>query len=256
LNIILCDKEGYAITNFKKNELNDKVGEETVLIDVGTDNNISKINAKNVLLNIIVDVENLNDKQKEKVIRNIIKIRNSCKRKNIKFGIELNDKIVIANFSNELTESYKNNEIFVALNVLLYDNIGEKYNYLYGKLCDYLDDKFYNNNLCEFRDNVCLAKRNNGAVMGCCHYYKNKYLGVFLPSKFVLCKYNKDGKCTIRCLQCKLFTCDELRKKGIKYTVNNVVLIKVFFNLLQKLIIRISIFTPQEQVVKRLLMTR
>lgn len=47
--------------------------------------------------------------------------------------------------------------------------------------------------------------------------------------------------------------CDEVNKKGYKFTVQNVLLIRYFFNFLQKIVIQTSVFQPKEEIMKKLL---
>ena len=56
-------------------------------------------------------------------------------------------------------------------------------------------------------------------------------------SKLVLCEYlNKENyTCDAKCLPCKLFTCDYLESKGIKFKIKDILLLNVFFNPIQKL---------------------
>ena len=86
----------------------------------------------------------------------------------------------------------------------------------------------------------------------CCliHEYKIKNL---LSSKNIpVCRYQQNKTCVADCLGCKLFACDEVHKKGYKYTYYNVALVRYFFNLGQKIIIRCSVFTHKDKILKRL----
>ena len=128
----------------------------------------------------------------------------------------------------------------------------ERYNYIYDTVCDYLDSYFYGKNLCDFKNNKCGEKQNTSSTIGCCHHFKNKWLGPF--SKLVPCEYlNTDNTCTAKCISCKLFTCDYLEKKGIKFKIKDILLLNVFFNPLQKYFIKYMVFTPKDIIMKRLM---
>ena len=66
------------------------------------------------------------------------------------------------------------------------------------------------------------------------------------------CIYQKNGVCTTANLGCKLFACDEVHKKGYNFTYYNVALVRYFFNLGQKIIIRCTLFSHKDKVLKRL----
>ena len=64
---------------------------------------------------------------------------------------------------------------------------------------------------------------------------------------------DKNKRCSIKCIGCKFFTCDYLRKKGINYKVNSIPYIKYFFNIRQKLICKYSFFTEKDIIINKLL---
>lgn len=125
-------------------------------------------------------------------------------------------------------------------------DIRERYSYIYDIVCDFLDEKFNNNNICDFKENRCISVRNNShckeSLNGCC-YGRNRGL----------CKNFKDGKCTIKSLSCKLFTCRYLKKNKVKFKVNNIPLLKYFFNNKQKYILDTSIFKDKKEIIELLL---
>ena len=130
-----------------------------------------------------------------------------------------------------------------ALNI---KDIRSRYSYIYDVVCDYLDNEFITNNKCEFIDNKCISVRCNShcpeSVNGCC-YGTNRGL----------CKNFVDGKCTIRSLSCKLFTCRYLRKQGVKYPINSFPLLKYFFNFKQKIVLDQSIFKDKDYIIDLLI---
>ena len=115
-----------------------------------------------------------------------------------------------------------------ALKSILLDNKIAMYEYIYDTVCDYLDSNFYGKNLCDFKDNKCGAKVNTTSNVGCCRHYKNRILGPF-NNKLIKCEYLQNYRCSAKCLPCKLFTCDYLEKKGIKFKIKDIFLLDTFF---------------------------
>ena len=125
-------------------------------------------------------------------------------------------------------------------------DLEKRYSYIYDIVCTYLDNEFKNKNLCCFENNRCISVRNNGhcreSLNGCCY-----------GTKRGLCKKFKDGRCTIKSISCKLFTCDYLEKKGIKFRIKDILLLDTFFNPIQKYYIKYMVFTPKEKILKKLM---
>lgn len=128
-------------------------------------------------------------------------------------------------------------------------DIKKRYSYIYDVVCNYLDNEFTINNLCDFENNKCISVRNKShcseSVNGCC-YGRNRGL----------CKHFKNNTCSIKSISCKLFTCRYLRKKGVKFKINDIVLLKYFFNFKQKLILNNSIFKDKKEIINLLLESR
>ena len=130
-----------------------------------------------------------------------------------------------------------------------------KYELIYNNVCAYLDSEF-EKNICDFVDNKCGEKRNTTSNVGCCRHYKNKKLGpLLLWDKLVVCEYLKNKKCDAQCISCKLYTCDYLRGKGIRFKMGDIDALKEF-NVIQKYIIKTSVFTPRHKIIRRLLFWR
>ena len=128
-----------------------------------------------------------------------------------------------------------------------------KYNYLYDEICEYLDSRVVMENVCGFKDDKCLAKKDTDVTMGCCHHFKNKRFGMLYEKSPVLCEYQKDKRCTAKCITCKMYMCDKLKKQGYSFTVNNVLLIKRYFNIFQKIVIISSFFETKGKIMKKIL---
>lgn len=140
------------------------------------------------------------------------------------------------------------------INIIEAKNLDDLYNRVYILACNHLDSYFYNKNLCEFENNKCGAKRETDCTNGCCRKFEHKG-GMMLPfNKLIPCEYlSETGRCTIKSIGCKLFTCDFLNKKGIKFRVKNVIALDTIFNPIQKLLLKLSIYKPQEITINKLL---
>ena len=146
------------------------------------------------------------------------------------------------NYLNDIDSKWKLYSV-IAANI---KNIEKRYNYIYDIVCDYLDNEFQEKNICQFRNNKCIGVTDGyhckESVNGCCYGRKRG-----------LCKNFNKGKCSIKSISCKLFTCRYLKKNKIKYHSDNIPLLKYFFNKRQKTIIEDSIFIDKEQIINMLL---
>lgn len=182
-------------------------------------------------------------------------IKKVCRKKK-KIGITRkgNSKIFLGYISNYNSNDKEEKQLIQGINAIFYNDIKKMYNYIYDAVCEYLDNEFYDKNLCEFKNNKCIEKKNTSSITGCCHHLEKKFLGPFrLNNKFVQCEYLKKGICTAKCISCKLFTCTSLRKKGIKFKINDFLLLDTFFGIYQKYIIKTTVFTPKEKIVEKLI---
>ena len=137
--------------------------------------------------------------------------------------------------------------------VLKISDTKERYSYLFELICDYLDNEFRKNNLCDF-DNCGLCKRRRALkeknpnketyLYGCCYSYINKRVCPFL---------NKDGSCTNRNIGCKLFTCHYLKKEGYSFNLNDIYLSKYFFTKKEKKYLDEHIYLTKEVVMDHLM---
>lgn len=195
-------------------------------------------------IKIIVDIDNLEKINKEileRDVKTLSKISKINKKINIVTNIDLNE--------NNINDNNLFNFI-VSLNVCKIKDKNKKLEYIYDSACKYLDLEFKNNNICGFKNDVCEANKNCNIKNGCCRQFSNKIFGLPIKNEFIECKYLKNKKCIANCLGCKLFCCDIIIKKGYKYTTNNVLLIKYYFNFIQKIIIKTKVFTPKEKILK------
>ena len=269
MNYIKLKDDNYVITDIDKNNLMKNSNRDNILTLAYYDKNDGKCiisgeqnyrkinrNVVNIIKNkkeIMLDIYVENEYFIEKAIKDIIKIGNICKKYNIQLGTSFENKILVANIAKYTNNEKIYREILNSLTAVLYKDKKGKYNYLYDTICDYLDNEFIKKKLCGFKNDKCKVKESSGVTMGCCYHCKNKRFGLLYTNKFQVCEYLKDKRCSAKCITCKLFTCDELEKEGVKYNTNNILLIKCFFNPLQKFIIISSHFTPKEKIMERLL---
>lgn len=204
---------------------------------------------KKVLL-LKIDFKELNKMKYKKVLKKLLLVRRIMKNR-IQFGIEKDEKKELGYIINYDNKDKKQSDFILGINAIFFDSTYKRYNYIYEIVCAYLDSYFYGKNLCDFHNNKCAEKRNTSSTIGCCRHFKHKWLGPF--SKLVECEHLKeDHTCGAKCISCKLFTCDYLEKKGIKFKIKEILLLDVFFNPLQKYFIKYMVFTPKEKILKRL----
>ena len=187
----------------------------------------------------------LEEKRINASVKQIVKLlkRNDINKKEIVIDTDLD-------LDKDEREDNKKLTLISALNACKISDKNERLEYIYMSACKYLDNEFRNKNICEFCNDVCLGKRKYNIKNGCCHEFK--FRNIFYCKNVKLCVYQKEKRCTADCLGCKLFVCDEVRKKGINYTYYNVALVKYFFNWFQKIIIRTSLFTHKDKILKKL----
>ena len=159
---------------------------------------------------------------------------------------------LIFNYNEEKEE---HRYFFDALKAILLDDKKKMYEYIYDTVCEILDNNFYGKNLCDFNDNKCGAKANTTCDTGCCRHYENRILGPFkFNNKLVQCEHLKNYRCSVQCLPCKLFTCDYLEKKGIKFRIKDIFLLDTFFNPFQKITLKFAVYTTKDIIIKRLIL--
>lgn len=204
-------------------------------------------------INYKINFDNLlyDEKNAKRIIKKLAKIRKKADffKKHLKIDIE-NKEIQDLHQIDDKYEFY----ICTAISAVQIDDKKERCNFLYDEICYFLDHVCISNNLCEFKDDKCFVKRNTNVTMGCCHHYPNKKLGIFYQKKMIQCEYLGDKGCTTKAIGCKLYMCPQVNKKGFRFTVYNVLLIRYFFNFIQKIIIISGIFDTKENIMKRLLM--
>ena len=159
----------------------------------------------------------------------------------------------IYNKTKHYLEKIKDNDIDNKLrtidSVLDITDKESRLDYLYDLICDYLDNEFKNKNICDFNCGICKKRqemiregiKKDIYVNGCCYSYLNNKKCTYLSD---------DGKCQIKNIGCKLFTCDFLHKQGYNYKLNDIYLAKYFFNFWQKYYIENETRKPKEEIIK------
>lgn len=166
-------------------------------------------------------------------------------RKLLKICDENNLKLVLKNNGKNITKK-DNKELYNIVKAINIKNINDRYNFIYDTVCDYIDEKYIKNNYCDFIDNVCVFFRNNSKIAhedGCC----------FSAARGGECINLKNHKCTIKSISCKLYSCEYLRNKKINFKIKDIPLLKYFFNLKQKYILKYSFFKPKSYVMYKLM---
>lgn len=205
-----------------------------------------------------IDFNNINKSEYKYILKKLFKIK---KKDDSKLGIKQNsDTEILLGFLDNYNENNDEQRDFInGLKAIFCNDWYDMYNYIYDTVCNFLDEQFYKKNLCDFKENKCTEKRctNSSSLTGCCNHYKHKFMSVLIPkNSLVPCEYLKNKQCDAKCISCKLFTCDTLRKKGIIFKIKDILLLDTFFNPYQKYIIKTSTFTPKKKIIKKLLMAK
>ena len=190
------------------------------------------------------------------IIKNLIRLRNFSKELNINLNIKLgNSKIYGIILKKETTFE---NDFITTLTALSEQTLEEIYRKIYDNVCNFLDYEFKKNNYCDFINNQCFANREKTSAhsaMGCCYSFKfsqNPFAKELL-NNIKQCQYLNCNKCSIKSISCKLFTCNSLQKKGIKYDTHKILLLDCFFNNKQHLILSKNFFKTKEEIISKLL---
>lgn len=121
----------------------------------------------------------------------------------------------------------------------------KRYKLIYDYMCDYLDE--ISHRVCDFKCDKCIANRLKKSVhdtCGCCYFRKEG-----------LCKYLVDKKCIRPNISCKLFMCEYIEKKYLKYKSlpKNYILLDFFFNKKQKSLLQRSFKIEKEILLTKLI---
>ncbi len=209
---------------------------------------INKMETENI--NIVLDIDNNFISSIDKFAKKIIKLKKHCINfNNLYFCFVISENI---NTDDNTIDNICN--IYHLIIALKKSSKKEMYEYIYDVCCDYLDYLFSKNNYCDFKNDKCIANRENKTCHldnGCCYHVT--FTKTLSFKNDGLCPYQKDKKCQIKCLPCKLFVCKHYRKMGVNYTPNNVFLLKHIFNKKQKLVLKYNIYTDKDLIIEKLL---
>lgn len=222
-----------------------------------------KFNTSNCFTSNILDISKKELKKAYTIKSLNINIDFSMSKGDFKKFIKRTNKIIKkVNKSNVQLTFYiynyneKNHDFMKVIEAICITNIIKRYNFIYEEVYYFLENEFIKKNLCGFKNDKCKEKINTISNVGCCRHYKNKVIGPLgLKNKLVVCEYLKNKKCSARCISCKLYTCDYLKNKGIKFRIKDILLLDIFFNPIQKYILKYSVFTPKKKIIKKLLKT-
>lgn len=155
------------------------------------------------------------------------------KIRNHKYKVLYNNKL----YDKEIKDNKEIRQISLLVEACNIKNRKERLTFIYDKACDILDDDFYGCNLCEFKNNQCFVNRMHGnSLDGCCRSRDNKSA----------CKYLVKHKCTNRNLTCKIHICSYMSKKGYKYKLNDIYMIKYLYSWKQKLFCYFNLFISRK----------
>lgn len=210
---------------------------------------------KSLTHNLIILINPNNNYNYSKfIIKNLIILFNlaSSINKNLTFNY-FNSSIICSIFDNN---SIYFNDIINCITAILIKTDSKKYEFIYDTVCDYLDRQFHDCNLCDFKNDQCVANRAKKTAhdfMGCCYSFNYaKLLDFRLLKDVKLCQYMQNRTCATKNITCKLFTCKFLKEKNIKFYTHKILLLDCFFNKKQHDIIQSNFFRTREEILQKL----
>ena len=134
----------------------------------------------------------------------------------------------------------------------------QRYEYVYDALCDFLDNRFRENNYCDFVDSKCAAMRKYAGPkedfdtnVGCCISFD--WVGRRAVHNHKTCKHLVNKTCDTKCLACKFYTCDYLRDKGVVFDMSEFPEVMKVFNKKQITVLIVNLFHSKEDIIDRLI---
>ena len=179
-----------------------------------------------------IELQKKNCKQVIKFYHRCVKAIKFIKRKKYIFD----GKFYLKNLENK-----KNNNDYMLLSLLdIKFNVPffKKIDAAYYCACDYLDLENSTNNMCDFKDNLCVKHRETGQTKktGCC------------PS---FCKLTKPCACTEKNLSCKIFMCDYLTNSGYYFSPYFIPALRLHFTFLERFVSFGTLCRTAEKSIKR-----
>lgn len=241
-NIILLDTTNDSKKIISHYHLNDKLK----IINISKQQkNYKKIKKHNILFLINKDT---NITQYKNILNILIK-------SNTHIGIQLENKTLLGFVTEKIDNTHYKNFIDGII-ALQYKNLKKQYSYIYDTVCNQLDEEFQTRNICDFQNDMCIANRKGKTVhstMGCCYSFKYSQNPLKFIENVELCKHIVNKSCDIKCIGCKLFVCDYLKKNGIQFNTKDILLLDAFFNNKQQETIQKNFFLPKEKIIDKLL---
>lgn len=230
----------------------DRVKNEKLICATTINNSIIQKLSTNTL--ILVEMNDNYDYVKF-IVKNINKLFEKCKKYNKVIGYKNSEINIMASIVHN--NSVYLEDLLNAFRAINMPTKREKYEFIYDTVCDFLDNNFYCKNICDFRNDRCIASRAGEAsheTMGCC--YSFDYAGLFdlrIVKNVKVCHYLQNRKCSTKNIACKLFTCRYLKKMNISFDVHKILLLECFFSKKQHEIIKSNFFRTREEILDKLL---
>ena len=181
-----------------------------------------------------------------------IKLIKKLKNNNDKIrysGIEYNDNKLIGIVNNA------NQEIIDCIKAIFIDNKDKKYEFIYDTICKQLDQKWIEENPCKFENNICICERQykNPRENGCCYAFWYKNLGSQITGIHQCEHLHPTEHCQSPNITCKMYVCPYLKKhSNFRIRLNELMLVEVFFNRYQKIIIKNNFFIKKDLLLKKI----
>ena len=174
---------------------------------------------------------------------NQIDIVEFIKSLNIK-TIETSEKFIFCAEKIDEESLFKEKYLKKAINIIKITDLKQKYSLIYDELCEYLNDDFLQNEYCDFKNNKCISQRKHRLYPpcrknGCCFMKIRK------------CPNLKEGRCSVQCLPCKLFSCKYLEKRGIEYYGRELILLQAFFNKKQRKHLVFDFYISKDEILDK-----
>lgn len=245
----------YFTEYFKENDNIISTFKENIIIITPKHNNINSKLVKNLNENTLIILNINNSFNYVKFLINSLKrLLLLTNRYNKKISVEYSNlKIISMIMSND---AIYDNDVINCIKAMLISNRNKQYEFIYDTVCDYLDNQFDKCNLCDFKNDKCIANREGATAhndMGCC--YSFEYASIFdfrLVKNDKLCQYLQNKKCTTKNITCKLFTCKYLKAKNKQFDSHKILLLECFLNKKQHDIIQSNFFRTREEILNKL----
>jgi len=216
VDTLVCFDDNFSVNNFISELLrNGKVEKIIVVGDKpkGEFNN-NVVFVKNITKKVLKKSEQVffvvNTETDERVIKNLVLLKDICNELGIVMGERIKLDIVLGCIA------YDDNDIVTSLKAIYgTTDLYSRYEMIYDYICENLDEEFMRKNICKFENDKCIFNRHDKSkynIMGCC--YSFKYNGL-VTTDIHLCKHLVNRSCDAKCLGCKLFTCKYLKKRSL-----------------------------------------